>query len=338
MVKLYQYFEARSGCVFLMLEYIKGGRLVDFIQANRHHWGHPVPPSHEASPVPPTTEDSLKVSQDDSVGLDHQLSFTSSVDSENYPRPPLVIDPPTPTQGPSIDPNESLPEIETSMEGVLSPQEEAVKTGNGLHFSPTPRSGSRQASPSASPRTSRTSILEKKLKMWTAQIIIALESLHSHGIVCGDLNTRNILITQDGEARLTFFGRWQGIDHRSDPHLYERHFIAPELYLHYNPIPASDFWSLGVILFELLCGRSFTSCHPGGLHTHLPLSIPNSDHISPEAQSILKKLLQVSSRERLGAGLAGIEELKSHTFFNGVDWESLQSRAAPEQQQHKHKH
>ena len=186
MVKLYQNFEGHSGCVFLMLEYIKGGRLVDFIQANRHHWGYPVPPSHEPSPQPPPREEFLTLSmQEGVVGLETQTSTTSSEESKHFPTPPLVVNPPTPLVSP-IDANRSLPEIEQSMpESVPSKLIQAVEGGSEIHFSPTPHSGSRQGSPAASLRTPRTSILERKIKSWSAQIIIALENLHSHGVMCG---------------------------------------------------------------------------------------------------------------------------------------------------------
>ena len=88
------------------------------------------------------------------------------------------------------------------------------------------------------------------------------------------------------------------------------------------PIPASDFWSVGAFLFEAFCGKSLASCHPGGIHTHLPLKFPKA--ISAEAESLLQHLLQVDSRERSGAGPTGIEEIKVHAFFHGINWESLQ--------------
>ena len=185
MVKLYQHLEGHSGCVFLMLEYIKGGRLVDFIQANRHHWGYPVPPSHEPSPQPPPREESLTLNTQKSVDVETQISGTSSAESEHFPTPPLVVNPPTPLVSP-IDVNRSLPDIEQSTpETVPSKLIQVAEGGSEIHFSPTPHSGSRQGSPAASLRTPKTSILERKIKSWSAQIIIALENLHSHGVMCG---------------------------------------------------------------------------------------------------------------------------------------------------------
>ncbi|XP_031408221.1 ribosomal protein S6 kinase delta-1 [Meleagris gallopavo] len=84
---------------------------------------------------------------------------------------------------------------------------------------------------------------------------------------------------------------------------------------------ACDWWSLGAILFELLTGKTLVECHPSGINTHTSLSIP--DHVSKEARSLIQQLLQFNPAERLGAGVAGVEDIKSHPFFALIEWADL---------------
>ena len=71
-----------------------------------------------------------------------------------------------------------------------------------------------------------------------------------------------------------------------------------------------------------LHSQSLRDCHPGGITPHTQLYIPAT--VSPEARSLLEGLLTFYPRERLGAGMAGAEEIKAHPFFTGVDWHALE--------------
>ncbi|XP_044280543.1 ribosomal protein S6 kinase delta-1 isoform X6 [Varanus komodoensis] len=96
---------------------------------------------------------------------------------------------------------------------------------------------------------------------------------------------------------------------------------AEEVGVVFEETEACDWWSLGALLFELLTGKTLLECHPAGINTHTCLNLP--DHISEEARSLLQQLLQFNSLERLGAGIAGVEDIKSHPFFAPIDWTKL---------------
>ncbi|XP_062980112.1 ribosomal protein S6 kinase delta-1 isoform X2 [Elgaria multicarinata webbii] len=169
--------------------------------------------------------------------------------------------------------------------------------------------------------TSRFYLPEGCIQRWAAEMVVALDALHREGIVCRDLNPNNILLNDRGHIQLTYFSRWSEVEDSCDNDAIERMYCAPEVGVVFEETEACDWWSLGALLFELLTGKTLMECHPAGINTHTCLNMP--DHISEEARSLLQQLLQFNSLERLGAGIAGVEDIKSHPFFAPIDWAEL---------------
>ncbi|XP_065257296.1 ribosomal protein S6 kinase delta-1 isoform X4 [Emys orbicularis] len=169
--------------------------------------------------------------------------------------------------------------------------------------------------------TSRFYIPEGCIQRWAAEMVVALDALHREGIVCRDLNPNNILLNDRGHIQLTYFSRWSEVEDSCDNDAMERMYCAPEVGAILEETEACDWWSLGAILFELLTGKTLAECHPAGINTHTSLNMP--DHVSKEARSLIQQLLQFNPVERLGAGVAGVEDIKSHPFFAPVDWADL---------------
>ncbi|XP_077013905.1 ribosomal protein S6 kinase delta-1 isoform X2 [Tamandua tetradactyla] len=168
---------------------------------------------------------------------------------------------------------------------------------------------------------SRFYIPEGYIQRWAAEMVVALDALHREGIVCRDLNPNNILLNDRGHIQLTYFSRWSEVEDSCDSDAIERMYCAPEVGAITEETEACDWWSLGAVLFELLTGKTLVECHPAGINTHTTLNMP--EYVSEEARSLIEQLLQYNPVERLGAGVAGVEDIKSHPFFNPVDWAEL---------------
>ncbi|XP_043342298.1 ribosomal protein S6 kinase delta-1 isoform X1 [Cervus canadensis] len=168
---------------------------------------------------------------------------------------------------------------------------------------------------------SRFYIPEGCIQRWAAEMVVALDALHREGIVCRDLNPNNILLNDRGHIQLTYFSRWSEVEDSCDSDAIERMYCAPEVGAITEETAACDWWSLGAVLFELLTGKTLVECHPAGINTHTTLNMPEC--VSEEARSLIQQLLQFNPVERLGAGVAGVEDIKSHPFFTPVDWAEL---------------
>ncbi|XP_018431495.1 PREDICTED: ribosomal protein S6 kinase-like 1, partial [Nanorana parkeri] len=68
---------------------------------------------------------------------------------------------------------------------------------------------------------------ESQVRLWAAQLVLALDSLHQEGVLCQDLNPRNLLVGEKGDVCLTYFGQWRKVDHVCCPEAVENLYVAP---------------------------------------------------------------------------------------------------------------
>ncbi|XP_026921973.2 ribosomal protein S6 kinase-like 1 isoform X2 [Acinonyx jubatus] len=162
---------------------------------------------------------------------------------------------------------------------------------------------------------------EEQVRQWAAETLVALEALHEQGVLCRDLNPRNLLLDQTGHIRLTYFGQWSEVEPHCCREALDNLYSAPEVGGISEPTEACDWWSFGSLLYELLTGTALSQSHPSGIQPHTQLQLP--EWLSRPAASLLTELLQFDPARRLGAGGGGVNRLKAHPFFSTTQWSKL---------------
>ncbi|XP_022432247.1 ribosomal protein S6 kinase-like 1 [Delphinapterus leucas] len=165
------------------------------------------------------------------------------------------------------------------------------------------------------------SVREEQVRQWAAEMLVALEALHEQGVLCRDLNPRNLLLDQAGHIRLTYFGQWSEVEPQCCREALDKLYSAPEVGGISELTEACDWWSFGSLLYELLTGTALSQSHPSGIQPHTQLQLP--EWLSRPAASLLTELLQFEPAGRLGAGGGGVNKLKSHPFFSSIQWSKL---------------
>ncbi|XP_070610831.1 ribosomal protein S6 kinase-like 1 [Erythrolamprus reginae] len=164
-------------------------------------------------------------------------------------------------------------------------------------------------------------INEEQIQVWAAELILALEGLHQQGILCQDLNPRNLLLDDTGHLRLTFFGQWSEVEPQFSSQAVDDLYCAPEVGGISELTEACDWWSFGALLYELLYGVSLLLNHPSGIHPYTQIYLPET--LSQPASSLLSELLQYDPKQRLGSGENGANKIKSHVFFKSIQWNKM---------------
>ncbi|KAB7501438.1 Ribosomal protein S6 kinase 2 alpha [Armadillidium nasatum] len=168
---------------------------------------------------------------------------------------------------------------------------------------------------------------EEDVKFYLAELALALDHLHSLGIIYRDLKPENILLDADGHISLTDFGLCKESlnEQKTFSFCGTVEYMAPEVVNRKGHTTAADWWSYGVLLFEMLTGAlPFQGSNRKDTMTLIlraKLGMP--PYLSPEAQSLLRALFKRNPGNRLGAGPNGVEDLKRHPFFATIDWEKL---------------
>ncbi|XP_070325736.1 ribosomal protein S6 kinase-like 1 isoform X2 [Odocoileus virginianus] len=194
-----------------------------------------------------------------------------------------------------------------------------VLGGCGRGRGPSHPSASRGASPV--PGGGAWSLKEEQVRQWAAETLLALEALHQQGVLCRDLNPRNLLLDQAGHIRLTYFGQWSEVEPQCCREASRNFYSAPEVGGISELTEACDWWSFGSLLYELLTGTALSQSHPSGIQPHTQLQLP--EQLSGPAASLLTELLQFDPAQRLGSGGDGVHKLKAHPFFSSIQWSKL---------------
>ncbi|TNN08600.1 cGMP-dependent protein kinase, isozyme 1 isoform 1 [Schistosoma japonicum] len=161
---------------------------------------------------------------------------------------------------------------------------------------------------------------ERTARFCMACCIEALDYLHRHGIVYRDLKPENMLVTSKGYIKLCDFGfaKYIGIGQKTWTFCGTPEYVAPEVILNQGHDFAADYWSLGILTFELLTGAPpFQASEPIKIYMKTlkgidALGLAQNKYISLKALQFIRRLCRFNPSERLGVGKYGIQEIRSH--------------------------
>lgn len=172
---------------------------------------------------------------------------------------------------------------------------------------------------------------EKRARFYCAELIMALKWLHDNNVLYRDLKPENIILGSDGHIKITDFGLSKMNINKEDDLTFTfwgtPEYLAPEIISQKGHDKSVDWWSLGVILFEMLTGKA-PFAHKNKqkvLNDVLKAPIPPFK-FSEHANDLLRRLLVRDPRKRIGYGDKDAEEIMSHPFFEWIDWEKLAER------------
>jgi len=202
-------------------------------------------------------------------------------------------------------------------------------------------------------------IKEEETCYYASCVLLALEYLHSNGIIYRDLKPENILVQADGHIILTDFDLSVCTKDRVIPHIFKKpyshtcgivaepnivmngevgtpEYFAPEIINHKPYTCIIDWWSYGVLIYEMLYGHTpFKACDCKTIyklidecHIDFPHESPLGIKLSHKVKNLIKKLLMHNPEKRLGYE-GGATEIKDHPFFKHIHFQLLRSQIPP---------
>jgi len=178
-------------------------------------------------------------------------------------------------------------------------------------------------------------LMEDTAIFYLSQILLAVAHLHDAGIIYRDLKPENIMLDRQGHVKLTDFGCIKEALDDEVPILHDEitytfcgtvEYMAPEMLNRSGHGKEVDWWSFGILTHDMLTGAPpFTGTNRKIITERVCKSkLQPKKYLTPDAQDLLRKLLNKKPELRLGSG--GAEDIKNHRFFGKVDWEAVLSR------------
>ncbi|XP_077024601.1 RAC-gamma serine/threonine-protein kinase isoform X4 [Tamandua tetradactyla] len=169
---------------------------------------------------------------------------------------------------------------------------------------------------------------EDRTRFYGAEIVSALDYLHSGKIVYRDLKLENLMLDKDGHIKITDFGLCkEGITDAATMKTFcgTPEYLAPEVLEDNDYGRAVDWWGLGVVMYEMMCGRLpfYNQDHEKLFELILMEDIKFPRTLSSDAKSLLSGLLIKDPNKRLGGGPDDAKEIMRHSFFSGVNWQEV---------------
>ena len=177
-------------------------------------------------------------------------------------------------------------------------------------------------------------VSEKAAQFFAACILEAISYLHDRDRVYRDLKPENMLLDVNGYVKLTDFGFAKDIGPRGKTFTFAGtpEYVAPEIVYNRGHDKAVDYWAFGIFVYELLVGKTpFRTDDPSHMKTYNRIlrginSVHFPPHLSKNAVNLVQKLCKAIPTDRLGAQRNGIQDIRNHKWFQGLDWNKLKNQ------------
>ncbi|KAI8072073.1 camp-dependent protein kinase 5 [Thamnidium elegans] len=165
-------------------------------------------------------------------------------------------------------------------------------------------------------------------KFYAAEVTLAIEYLHNKDVVYRDLKPENLLLDTNGHIKITDFGFAKHVPDITWTLCGTPDYLAPEVIQSKGYSKAVDWWSLGVLIFEMLAGYPpfYDDDHLKLYEKILQGKIRWPSYFDPNAKDLLKHLLTSDLSRRYGNLKNGANDIKNHPWFQGVDFERVANR------------
>jgi protein-serine/threonine kinase len=175
----------------------------------------------------------------------------------------------------------------------------------------------------------RTGFKEVSVKFYMSQIFLAIDYLHKNGYIYRDLKPENILIDKEGNIKLTDFGLSKVISNNADINTTNTlcgtlEYIAPEIFKRKPYDKSIDWFSFGVVLYEMLTGQLPFNIKSEEFDESKYKNVKYPEKMSPEAKELIEKLIEIEPEKRLGYNSS--DEIRNSAFFKEVDFEKVYNK------------
>lgn len=162
-------------------------------------------------------------------------------------------------------------------------------------------------------------------RFYAAQVTTIFEYLHERNIIYRDLKPENLLVDSEGYLKLTDFGFAKVIEHRTYTLCGTPEYIAPEVLLNKGHGKPVDWWTMGILIYEMIVGYPpFFDDEPMGVYQKIlggRMVFPK--FFDRNAKNLVKRLLTPDLAKRYGNLKNGVADIKEHKWFVGFDWNEL---------------
>ncbi|KAL9552847.1 hypothetical protein MBANPS3_003572 [Mucor bainieri] len=165
-------------------------------------------------------------------------------------------------------------------------------------------------------------------KFYAAEVILAIEYMHSKNVIYRDLKPENLLLDSQGHIKITDFGFAKHVPDITWTLCGTPDYLAPEIIQSKGYGRAVDWWSLGVLVFEMLAGYPpfYDDDHLKLYEKILAGRVKYPQYFIPNSKDLLKRLLTADLTKRYGNLKDGSEDIKRHVWFQGVDFNRVLAR------------